>query len=399
MGRNILLIIVLLALTCSLIAQSNYKQGYIITNENDSISGWIDFRTDKINSSTCRFKTDLQEDEKIYYPGDIQKYKFIDEGKYYISKEITIDSIPRKVFLEYLLQGMIDLYFYSDPTTELDYYIFQESDGKIFSLSKKKDQVIDFKRISDEKYKRILAYIFKDQPTMSNDIQKSLFDRKSMIGLAKEYHSITCTTGEQCIVFENNYKKQFIKIELSAYAGIQIAKYSLPTRIDRPFDPMKSLSPVMGGQLNFSCPRWSNVISLQADISVSGMKGSSDYTELTYNYTRYDFDALLLMGKLNLKLTYPSGKIRPMVEVGLNWGRILNQSSSLYTENSFYPAIVSETREDYAPLSKTLSGYNIAIGVNYRIKNNHSVFCSVSYEDIDNEGKIKITQIKIGYTF
>ena len=38
-------------------AQDNYKLGYIITNENDTINGWIDYRTDAQNGEVCKFKT------------------------------------------------------------------------------------------------------------------------------------------------------------------------------------------------------------------------------------------------------------------------------------------------------------------------------------------------------
>jgi len=117
-------------LFASLKAQSNYKKGYVITNDNDTIYGLIDFRTDAINATRCTFKS--EQAEKIYYPGDIAGYKFSDEGKYYVTREVTIDSIPQKFFLEYLVQGMMDLYYL-------------RSDGKVYYLF---DKVIDLIEIT-----------------------------------------------------------------------------------------------------------------------------------------------------------------------------------------------------------------------------------------------------------
>ena len=83
------LLLIALCLSAMLYAQGNYVPGYIITNNNDSISGLIDFKPDKQNSQYCRFRLSETEPEQIFYPGDISRYRFINEGKYYVSHEIT----------------------------------------------------------------------------------------------------------------------------------------------------------------------------------------------------------------------------------------------------------------------------------------------------------------------
>lgn len=95
----------------SLYAQSNYKQGYIITNENDTINGLIDFRTDRANSNVCKFKKSEKSDEQVFHPGEILGYRFIKEMKYYVSRTVEIDKIKQTVFLEYLVQGIKDPIF------------------------------------------------------------------------------------------------------------------------------------------------------------------------------------------------------------------------------------------------------------------------------------------------
>ena len=78
-----LLLVVSIALSQ---AQNNFKNGYIITNNNDTIWGEIDFRVDELNAQRCKFRQDKNSETKIFLPGEIQAYRFSKEGKYYVSK-------------------------------------------------------------------------------------------------------------------------------------------------------------------------------------------------------------------------------------------------------------------------------------------------------------------------
>ena len=57
--RNILLFFIINSVFSTVIyAQNNYIQGYVLTNENDTIFGLINFRTIKNNHKQCSFKAD-----------------------------------------------------------------------------------------------------------------------------------------------------------------------------------------------------------------------------------------------------------------------------------------------------------------------------------------------------
>lgn len=72
---------------------------------------------------------------KVYYPGSIVAYRFT-PGKYYVSRMVTIEEAPRNVFLEYLIEGGLALYYYR---TELyTYYFLEGPDKTLMAMDNKK---------------------------------------------------------------------------------------------------------------------------------------------------------------------------------------------------------------------------------------------------------------------
>ena len=87
---------------------------------------------------------------------DIAGYRFSDEGKYYVTRDVTIDSVPQKFFLEYLVEGVMNLYYYD--TTAKKYFFF-EKDGKMIEISKAPDVERERRIIQDNKYKNPLGLL------------------------------------------------------------------------------------------------------------------------------------------------------------------------------------------------------------------------------------------------
>ena len=164
-------------------AQSDYQNGYIITNENDTIYGLINNRGYVKNAKECTFKTG-QDSEKINYTPDmIQAYRFID-GKYYVSKKIKVDEMESQVFLEYLIDGILDIYYYRENEKESynsgDYYFIDNGDGELQFLNNKSYDVLasvwdnntdpqTIYRKESKRYVGLLKLMTKDSPTLSQE--------------------------------------------------------------------------------------------------------------------------------------------------------------------------------------------------------------------------------------
>ena len=406
--KKVSVLLMTLCLSAMLCAQDNYEQGYIITNRLDTIVGLINLRTNKNNQKQCEFKSDLNLPVKIYLPEDIVGYRFTNTGKYYVSREIKLNETPQKVFLEFLVKGIMNLYYYED---EIDYYFFENQDGTMEVISREPGKVKDMIVYEDYKYVGRIRNLFRDYQSISQKADKLKFNQKSMIGVVKEYHNEVCTTGESCIIFQNEHPDQNeLKFKISVYTGLQLSNYTfyVSNEIFYAFEKehiatqtVSNVSPVLGAQINLLNPRWSKSFSLQLDASLSLFKGDLS------GIHRYDglqriplFELLAPSGRLGVKYTYPKYKISPTVEAGIAY---------TYLKNLKEKVAVTPYEEIHGVglLRHSFWGYYLAVGADYRIRTNQAVFVRLVYENypfrdaLQHYGKDKISlpHIKIGYTF
>jgi hypothetical protein len=112
-------------------AQKDLENGYIIKNDDEQINGFIKIRSNIQNSKSCLFSKNVDGITESFDPSDIKAYKT--DTKYYVSHEIDIDLLKQKVFLEYLIDGIADLYYLKDISNE---YYFIKKDGLFTRLEK-----------------------------------------------------------------------------------------------------------------------------------------------------------------------------------------------------------------------------------------------------------------------
>jgi hypothetical protein len=378
-------------------SQSNFKDGYIITKTNDTITGLIDFRTAQINAHKCKFKHSEKEKEELYYPGDIKGYMFVNEGKYYVSRDITLNGKNESVFLEFLVEGLMNLYFYP---AEINHYFFENTDGRFLEVSKKPDEIVGDKVIIDNKYIGMLKYIFMRDSMLLNQTSKATFDRKTMIEFTKKYHDLLCTDGRKCIIFENDYRKKFIKINFAAYLSAQYIIYTFESDIPEIHIDSKSIIPVIGGQLLIVSPRLIKTIGLQIDVSASNLKGASDFSDAAGIYYRYGFNTIKTNANVSLKYTYPKGKIRPTIESGVLYTHLLRPTSSLESYIYNGQSFTIETKENYSLPYSDWVGYTAGLGVEIQINRSQFMLFKVLYDNSQfKKYGLQSLQVKLGYIF
>lgn len=119
---------ILLSALCSMsMAQINLREGIVITLAGDTLHGDIDYRTDAINAEQCLFRKDGQNEFQTYKPGEIEGYRFMNNGRFYISKTVNTGAKGgvKTLFLEYLVKGQLNLY-YRDTHYIGEYYLEDE---------------------------------------------------------------------------------------------------------------------------------------------------------------------------------------------------------------------------------------------------------------------------------
>ena len=213
--RNLSILIFIL-INIEVNAQSDFKSGYVILNNSDTLFGKIDSRGDRTMSKTCRFKPTNSDLITEYSPRELNEYQFIG-SKRYVSR--TLESgIP--VFLEYLIKGKLNVYYYVDGEGKDHYLIDKEG----FPL-----KVIPYKEgfRFREDGTRVLYQstyhvgILQAYTNDANDFNKESLkivrpDHKNLIKYAEDYHNAVCQ-DEECIIYEKNVP--FIKVSIELFYG------------------------------------------------------------------------------------------------------------------------------------------------------------------------------------
>jgi hypothetical protein len=273
-----------------LYSQNDYRDGYVITKTNDTLWGTINYLGDVSNSEVCYFKTKSGNSIKKYFPSDILSYRFLESGKYYVSKNITIEKTQKSIFLEYLINGRLNVYYYRDKTG--DHYMVDKDTLRLRELSETEELVF----VNGTQYTRknnrtelILKTYLSDCPELFPEIVDVNLDHKTLMKLAKDYQNITCK-DQECIIYEK-------KLPTAFYIGpiIGLCKYD-----------NHSSSIIYGGYIHIWLPKVNEKF----------------YLETGLVYGRPNFDSKLeslIRIPLVFEYVYPKGAIRPTIGLGYNF--------------------------------------------------------------------------------
>ncbi len=193
-------------------AQTDFRSGYIIANNGDTIFGEIDYRGDILMGSNCKFRSGGYVFN--YSPYDIFAFRFTD-SKFYVSREFN----GKKVFLEYLINGRISIYYLRDDNG--DHYYFDKEDVPLKEIPYEEGiKYIDDKPYLYKSIRHIglLAYYMQDAPKLQARISNlKTPEHHNLIKLAEDYHNIFCKE-EECIIYEK--RSPLVELSLEPFLGI-----------------------------------------------------------------------------------------------------------------------------------------------------------------------------------
>lgn len=325
--KKILLFFLLIYSGIALKAQSDFRSGYIITNSNDTIKGFINFHGEVLNSNICKFVKSLGDNPTIYKPGDIFGYRFAD-GKYYVTYTIKINGDSKTVFLEFLLNGIVDLYCYKDING--DHFYIDDKNNNLVELTN--DDLISTKWeytrtgtsksqfvTKSNKYIGVLNYLFSDQSSLQNKIKEVKLNRPSLITIARDYHNLSCK-GNDCIVYEMPVAK--VKYRFSPIISFSNSKLSL-SQVGSKIENSRNVSAGLLISMWFRGLNEKYSIDYEFDFSMRHYKSTSktlSSTGVTKIYDDYNIDQNSLNNTLSVKYMFPERIIRPMLYLGISTG-------------------------------------------------------------------------------
>jgi hypothetical protein len=361
-----------------LMAQTDFRPGYVITNKNDTLHGLIDYRGDLRNAKICVFKENETSASREYLPGQIKAYRFL-ESKYYISKNVPVNGTKKDLFMEFLVDGIADLYYYRDANDS--HYFIEKRDGQLFELKNtegiiKKDDMPYF--LQKKEYVGLLKYAFADCPQLFKNIENSTLATKSLVSITKKYHNYVCN-DEQCIIYEK--KIPAVKMTWAPFASLNMSTLNIAKRSDQ-YEYIKfqnSFYPSIGVLLNTTMPLVNEKLSLQvsAEVGKNYFYGTGTYAH-NNSFNEVHLHSTILKGKGGVKYTYPTGKMRPTIMAGVHVAKLVNRKGRRIEEANNNGTISTfEYAEDV--LADNNFGFNIDLGINYLKFSSFTPFVSIGF--------------------
>lgn len=335
------LILVLLQVFIVSYGQNGYEPGYILTNDNDTIKGLIKLKSNYLNSRSCNFIDGNKQNARDYSPSDIKAYR-IENKKYYVSKEVSIDSVKQRIFLEYLVEGIVNLYYFKDLQKE---YFFLEKDSKLIPLSNEASTVIlkekshtgeeietQYSKNSNQ-YRRMLTYLFQDSPGTLQKISSTGFDYRSLIKITLDYHRAICK-DDKCIDFTRSTKKS---VFIEPYFGMidsWMGLYSSKTHVYQS-------NLYAGVQLRFKPAKRFTHLNFLAGINFSSNNFQGDFKNTLYttDYIKtYRIHTQYSIVRIPLTFEYSFGlnKLQPFISLSYNNVFLLNPQYEIIRIMSYY---------------------------------------------------------------
>jgi outer membrane protein W len=398
-----------------LLAQTDSKPGYVITNKNYTLHGLVDYRGDAKNSQICVYKENETSDSKEYLPGQIKAYRFL-ESKYYVSKNIPENGTKKNMFLEFLVNGIADLYYYRDINNNPHFFI-EKRDGQLFELKntqemiKNNDSPYYWERreylLEKKEYIGLLKYAFADCPQLFESINNATLDTKSLINITKKYHNHVCN-GEKCIIYEK--KLPAIKLTFAPFASMNVSYLNIVGGHEQ-YENIKfqnSTYPAIGVLVNTTMPRENEKLSLQvsADIGKNYFYGTGTYVQ-DNSFNEVHLHSTILKAKGGFKYTYPTGKFRPTIMAGANFTTLFDVKGRRVEEVN-RNGMISTFEYATDVLGSNNIGFNLDLGVDYHKLGPFTPFIDVSFSSSSGSKgqgqypintKLKTISINAGFYF
>ncbi|TWW00464.1 PorT family protein [Chitinophaga pinensis] len=323
-----------MALSCVAVAQRNYVPATIITSQNDSLKGFIDFRDWFVPPKEIIFKQSLADAaEKHFGPGDINGFRIGEPDIEYAVRKVSIDITKEDfsgdkeawdrtiqdtlVFLRKLTGGTYNLYEYVDVHTRVHYI----ADGKNTPVQELEKVTAFVKRSSgdgiytDNRYQKQLADLFADNPAVAKKAASVTYHEKNLTRLFVTYN---VAKDPSTAVITDERKKIKYPLSFGLMGGMSFNTYDFKGPAFKFDGPSKSNSSPIGGiWLNLPFGRVARNFSGVIELMYKQSKTSSIST--TGYFSRYDFRYLQL--NTMIRYTYPTKTgIKPYVNVGMGNG-------------------------------------------------------------------------------
>ncbi|PSK80594.1 outer membrane beta-barrel protein [Prolixibacter denitrificans] len=333
-------------------AQSDFRSGYIINQQNDTVWGKVDYRQDSKRYQQCRFKKEDQIAE--YSPQQIKGYGFSNDEAY---SSVVIDSS----FVEILVEGKLSLYRQGPK-----FYV-QKKGEKLQVLERKVETIIKdnktYQRESDA-WKGIMIYLTSDcLKNATNLLTNMHVTERDLTQLVVKYNKCQ---GTNLTVYKED--KPWTKLVIGAAVGATYTTLKTTYHMDM-YSYMKdrytSIDPTVGVVLDFSSPRIMEKLSLQPEVyftksSYTGFVVLNTVASTDYHNTQIDLTTISI--PISLKYSLPKREYSGYIQGGFNFDYHIKAATNLRTEKAWLYDTVTTTESKAFDVNKKQGGFWGGIG-------------------------------------
>lgn len=336
-----------LLVSLTTIGQNRFSEGYLITNEGDTLQGEIATQKDAKNYEAAIFRNE----------GKIQTFTSNEiAGFGYTDDRVFISGIKEGVFVELLVDGKISLYKY-----EKQYHLKKDDDIKILEKKNHPANTLGYaeKKAVDNKWKGTIGYMISDcNRDLSQELLAITFIEKDITQIIISYN--LCFSDHY---FSPKANKKWTKLELGGTIGLNRTAIPELTILD----DEASFDFSGGLLLNLSAPRVSERITFHSEILfVSASYESSFTNSIGTNSTRtfdYSFKFQKVSIPIALKYILPFKSLGIYAMTGVSGEFLLGSNfDEVETENR-NGSIDQTFRNDFVDLSNTQIGIWGGLGV------------------------------------
>lgn len=306
----------------SAFGQDNFRNGYLITLESDTIYGQVNYRSNTKNYMSCIFKD--EQEVREFFSDEIIGFGYVND-KYFSSQ------IVEGVFVEVLVLGEISLYKSQDK-----YHL--KKDSSIHDLETIIEEVlIDGMagKKENHRWRGVTSYLISDCIENPNNVVSNLkLNEKSLTKVIVNYNKCR---GSDFKEFKES--KPWIKYELGATVGLARSEIQVTNKalshlyLD---DTYQSFDPSFGILMEMSSPRIGDDFSFQSEIHFIRSRYSSlvvlDWESRTEYHESYIYLSTLSI-PLSLKYYLPANKSGLYFQGGINYDYHVSSDSRFLSES------------------------------------------------------------------
>lgn len=183
-------------------ARTDFRPGFIVKTEGDTIFGEIDYYKSNQNlSESCRFRESPMDYVMVYFPDEVKTIRF-DDGPCYV----TSTSDGNTFFMQKLVEGRVRLYCveYDDST---NFYLNKGGMSLTRIPYSEEYTTLDGRDYlhKSQKHLGLYSYFMSDAPEIQPRIATmGKPEKKSLIGLVTSYNNMVAKDSA-CIVYRDEF--------------------------------------------------------------------------------------------------------------------------------------------------------------------------------------------------